>query len=176
MKKMKSLTLVIAMMVAFVSSSFAQHDHHHTGEAGKGPHQGTVQEADPYHMEILNKDGKLTFYLLDANAKPFSNKGITGTVVLQFADKTSATVTLTPLGDDGFSVPNDKASTFKSCVVTMKVDGKSVTVKFRSVTSTSTGATNSKSTYTCSMCGGDFEKAGTCPKCGMTLVEKTAAK
>ncbi len=28
--------------------------------------------------------------------------------------------------------------------------------------------------YTCSMCGGSFDKPGKCPKCGMKLVEKKA--
>jgi rubrerythrin len=28
--------------------------------------------------------------------------------------------------------------------------------------------------YTCTMCGGSFDKPGKCPKCGMTLVAKTA--
>ncbi|MBA3052404.1 hypothetical protein KKF70_00880 [bacterium] len=30
----------------------------------------------------------------------------------------------------------------------------------------------SKAGYTCSMCGGDFDKPGKCPKCGMKLIEK----
>lgn len=29
-----------------------------------------------------------------------------------------------------------------------------------------------KKAYTCSMCGGDFDKAGQCPKCRMNLIEK----
>jgi rubrerythrin len=27
-------------------------------------------------------------------------------------------------------------------------------------------------TYTCSMCGGDFDESGKCPKCGMNLIER----
>jgi rubrerythrin len=165
MRTLKSIAVAALLITAGTTTSFAQEKEadHHIGKPGMGPHKGTIQEADPYHAEILNKDGKVTFYLLDGDAKPMSNKGVTGSVILQFADKTSATVSLTPMGDDGFSVSNDKASTFTSSVVTFKVNGKSVTAKFK--------AEKGKS-YTCSMCGGTYDKAGKCPKCGMDLVEK----
>lgn len=165
---MKTIKSIIAMALVAVSTtvSFAQEkENHRSGEPGMGPHKGIIQEAPPYHIELLNKDGKLSIYLLDGHAKPMKNKGITGTIILQFADKTSSTGTLTPVGEDGFTLANEKASSFTTCVVTFKVDGKTATSKFK--------AASAKS-YTCSMCGGTFDKEGKCPKCGMDLIEKKA--
>ncbi len=164
MKKIKSIAFAITMLVAGATSSFSQTK----GHTHSSPHGGMVQTAGDYHIEIVSVKEKVTIYLLDANEKTMSNKGVTGTIILQFADKTSATVPLTAIREDGFSVPNPKASAFTSCVVTFKVNGKMATAKFKAE------KTDAKS-YTCSMHPEvSSDKQGKCPKCGMDLVEKKA--
>lgn len=163
MKKIKTIAIAATIMVAGTAISFAQKEHQHESSA----HGGQIQDANGYHVELLNKDGKVSVYLLDDKAKPMGNKGITGTVILQFADKTSATVALTVSGDDAFSVNNDKASTFTSCVVTFKVNGKTATAKFKA-------EKKETAMYQCPMkCEGEktYDKQGRCPKCGMALSE-----
>ena len=130
--KLKSLIAVIAMLFVSVTTISAQSNPHHVGEFGKGPHGGTIQEAAPNHAEILLKDGMLQFFLLDDDAKPIANKGITGTVLLQFADGHSKKATLMAMGSDGFMADDAKAASFSNAVVTIKVNGKSVSAKFKS--------------------------------------------
>ena len=96
----------------------------------KGPHGGQMVASGYYYVELLNKEGKVTVYLLDANEKTKGNKGITSSVVFQFTDKTNATVKHTANGDEKFNADNDKASAFTSCVVTIKVNGKTITANF----------------------------------------------
>jgi hypothetical protein len=129
--KLKTIVAVFAMMLLGVTATFAQKNPHNVGVAGKGPHGGTVQEADPNHAEILLKDGMLQFFVLDGDAKPMANKGITGTVLLQFADGTSKTVALMPMGTEGFMADDAKASTYSNAIATFKVNGKSVSAKFK---------------------------------------------
>lgn len=129
--KLKTFVAVFAMMLLGVTTTFAQKNPHNVGVAGKGPHGGTVQEADPNHAEILLKDGMLQFFVLNGDAKPLANKGITGTVLLQFADGTSKTVALTPMGTEGFMANDAKASTYSNAIATFKVNGKSVSAKFK---------------------------------------------
>lgn len=129
--KLKTIVAVFAMMLLGVTTTFAQKDSHNTGVVGKGPHGGTVQEAEPNHAEILLKDGMLQFFVLDGNAKALPNKGITGSVLLQFADGTSKTVTLTPKGTEGFMADDAKASAYSNAIATFKVNGKSVSAKFK---------------------------------------------
>ncbi len=123
------------MMLLGITTTYAQKNPHHVGEAGKGPHGGTVQEAEPNHAEILVKDNKVDFYILDGNAKPISNKGITGTALLQFKDASTANANLVAGGTDGFMIDNAKAATFSNCIVTAKVNGKSVSAKFKNTAS-----------------------------------------
>ena len=130
--KLKSIIAIIAMLFVSVTTISAQSNPHHVGELGKGPHGGTVQEADPNHAEILLKDGKLQFFLLNGDAKPIGNKGVTGTALLQFADGSSKKVNLTAMGSDGFMAGDAKAASFSNAVATFKVNGKSVSAKFKS--------------------------------------------
>lgn len=134
MKKVKLKTIVtaITVMLLGISTTYAQKNPHHVGEFGKGPHGGTVQEADPNHAEILLKDGILQFFLLDGDAKPLSSNGVTGTVLLQFKDGSSKKVNLTAMGSDGFMAGDAKAASFSNAVATFKVNGKSVSAKFKS--------------------------------------------
>lgn len=129
--KLKSLVAAIAMLFVSTTAIYAQNPHH-VGEMGKGPHGGTVQEADPNHAEILFKDGMLQFFLLDGDAKPLANKGVSGTVVLQFADGSSKKVNLMTMGNESFMADDAKAASFANAVVTFKVNGKSVSAKFKS--------------------------------------------
>ena len=129
--KLKTFVAVFAMMLLGVTTTFAQKNPHNVGVAGKGPHGGTVQEADPNHAEILLKDGMLQFFVLDGDAKPMTNKAITGTVLLQFANGTSKTVALKPMGTDGFMADDAKASTYSNAIATFKVNDKSVSAKFK---------------------------------------------
>lgn len=133
MKKvnLKKIAAAIAIMLITISTSFAQKNPHNVGVAGKGPHGGTVQEADPNHAEMLVKDGMLQFFVLDGDAKAMNNKNITGSVVLQFADGTSKTVALKPMGTDGFMASDAKATSYANAIATFKVNGKSVSAKFR---------------------------------------------
>lgn len=128
---LKTIVAAFTIMLLSISTTFAQKNPHNVGVAGKGPHGGTVQEADPNHAEILLKDGMLQFFVLDGDAKPLVNKGITGTVLLQFADGTSKTVALMPMGTEGFMADDAKASAYSNAIATFKVNGKSVSAKFK---------------------------------------------
>lgn len=122
MKKIKSIAMTALLLLAGATISYAHGD--------KGPHGGQMVTTGNYSVELLNKDGEVSVYLLDAFEKPISNKNVTGTITLKFADKTSESVKLTSKGDDGFSVSNNRASTFLACDVILKVNGKTVTANF----------------------------------------------
>lgn len=160
MRTIKTIAIAVTMIIAGAKWASAHEE--------KGPHGGQMVDASGgYHAELLVKDGKMSVYLLDGKGKSMSNKGVTGKATLQFADKTSATVDLTATGDDGFSVNNDKAASFASCVVTFKVSDKTSTAKFKA-------EKKSTAMYQCPMkCEGDktYSEAGKCPKCGMALAE-----
>ena len=126
--KIKSIIAAIAMLFVGATTTYAQH---HVGEVGKGPHGGTIQEADPNHAEILIKDNMVYVYILDGDAKPVSNKGITGKATLQFKDGHTVIANLKAEGTDGFMIDNANAATYSNCIVTAKVNGKSVSAKFK---------------------------------------------
>jgi len=137
MKKVKLKTIVAAtvIMLLGITAAYAQKNPHHVGEVGKGPHGGTVQEAEPNHVEILLKNDMLQFFLLDGDAKPLGNKGITGTVLLQFADGSSKRANLMAMGSDGFMADDAKAASFFNAIATFNVNGKSVSAKFKNTAS-----------------------------------------
>ena len=128
-RKMKLIVALFASMLVSITATYAQS--HNVGKVGKGPHGGTVQEAEPNHAEVLVKAGKVYIYILDGDAKPVSNKGITGSATLQFADGSTNTANMVADGADGFVLDNAKAATYKNCIVTAKVNGKSVSAKFK---------------------------------------------
>ncbi|OSZ77120.1 hypothetical protein CAP36_11940 [Chitinophagaceae bacterium IBVUCB2] len=112
------------------SQTFAQHGAKGHAHAA-GPHGGTVESAtEGYHSEMVTKNAKLYFYLLDANGKTAISKAVTGEVLLQFADGTTKTVMLTSSGE-GFVVNDPKATTFANAIVTFQNGGKTVSVKFK---------------------------------------------
>ena len=125
LKKVKSTILAIVISTVGTFGAMAQ-DH----DNSKAPHGGKVEEAGAYHIEALTKDNKVSFFLLDGKAKAMSNKGVTGSVLLQFADGKTKTVVLTASGSDGFDAKDAQAATYAKAIVTFKVKGKTVSAKF----------------------------------------------
>ena len=125
LKKMKTAILAIVISTMGTFGAMAQ-DH----DNSKSPHGGKVEEAGAYHIEALTKDNKVSFYLLDGKAKAMSNKGVTGSVLLQFAEKKKKTVVLTASGTEGFDAKEALAATYTKAIVTFKVKGKTVSAKF----------------------------------------------
>ncbi len=178
---MKKLTVklltILPLMLISAPMVQAQHDHgsekkesHHVKELANGPHGGTVEEAKPYHAEILIKDGEILLYLLDADAKKMGNKDITGEATFTMSDGKSIKETLTAYGDDGFIVRNKDLLNYSNCLVVFLVEGKNVSAKFNNY---SNNVQHEKS-YSCPMHPGiKSDKAGKCSECGMNLVEDT---
>lgn len=111
-------------MLLISARTFAQKDHAHAS-----PHGGVVKTAGDYHIEMVMAGDKISFYVLDANEKTLSNKGVTGNVVLQFEDKTTSTEKLTAEGTEQWKVVPKKKDVM-NCIVTFNVNGKSITAKF----------------------------------------------
>lgn len=171
MKNVKAMLMAAFIVIAVSPVLFAQEkekeENHHVGEAGKGPHKGTIQEADPYHAEILVKDGKVYLYLLDGDAKPISNKDITCSATFQTKDGKTITSKLMASGDDGFMSMDAGTADFSNCIATFNVKGKTVSAKFKGAAAKETSAAQ----YTCPMHPEvKSGKPGKCPKCGMDLV------
>ena len=127
-KKVKTAILAIVITTMGTFGALAQ-DH----DNSKAPHGGKVEEAGEYHIEVVTKDNKLSLFLLDGKAKAMSNKGVSGSVLLQFADGKTKTVVLTAAGTDGFDAKEALAATYTKAIVTFKVKGKTVSAKFSTV-------------------------------------------
>lgn len=127
-KKVKTAILAIVISTMGTFGAMAQ-DH----DNSKAPHGGKVEEAGAYHIEAVTKDNKVSFFLLDGKAKALSNKGVTGSVLLQFADGKTKTVVLTASGKEGFEAKEALAATYTKAIVTFKVKGKTVSAKFSTV-------------------------------------------
>lgn len=107
-----------------------QEENHHVGESGKGPHGGTIEEADPYHIELKAEGKDLIFYLLDADAKPLNTKGVTGSVKIQ-AGKSVKEIDLMEMGGKLTAMQSNNGQPF-TAICTLTKDGKSYSASFNS--------------------------------------------
>lgn len=81
MKNLKNVFIYLFVSAFTVTYSFSQ-DHQH-----KSPHGGSVKSASDYHIEMVMKDKKMTFYIFDKNMKAVKNTGITGSIDFQYEKK-----------------------------------------------------------------------------------------
>lgn len=126
MKIFRTLVLSTVLTAATATVSFAQSGHSH-----KALHGGIVQEADGYHIEMVKAENTISFYLLDAKEKTINNKGVTGTTVFEFINKTKTTATLRKGDKNALVLDTPKANVFTFCTVTVLVKGKTITSKFQ---------------------------------------------
>ena len=181
---MKKFLALLATGLLLAPATYAQHDHAahgaaHTGESHthKAPHGGTVRTAGEYHIEVVAAPGQLTVYLLDGKEGVTPNKGVSGSATVQTTDNKSATVTLTPAGDDHFVAKLAEGAAARTAVISFQVKGKSVSAIFDKLAAAEAkGAGKSVgAAYICPMkCEGSAsDKPGKCPKCGMALVKNS---
>lgn len=108
-----------------------QEEDHHVGEIGKGPHGGTVEEAEPFHMEIMEDGNNLLFYLLDGDAKPLDMEGVTGSVKILSVGKSAKIIPLMMMDNKLTAMQANIGLPFTAnCTLTK--EGKSYTSSFTS--------------------------------------------
>jgi uncharacterized membrane protein len=110
----------------------AQEEDHHVGEQGKGPHGGTIEEADPNHIEMVSNGGDLVFYLLDGDAKPLDMKNVSGRVKMKYAKKPELKIELMVMGAELTAMSANNGQSFTATCMLTK-DGKSFTANFSSL-------------------------------------------
>lgn len=127
---MKTIPLFIALLFLSLAPVLAQHQHGAGDHKHGSPHGGMVKSAGNYHLELLQKAGGLTVYLLDANEKPMSVAGATATALLQTADGKVTTLKLAPTGPQAFSAMPDQTKAFRKAIVNVSVKGQSASASF----------------------------------------------
>ena len=113
------------------SKTGEQEEDHHVGEIGKGPHGGTIEEADPFHIEMVTDGNDLIFYLLDSDAKSLSINNITGGVKMEYADKSKNTIDLMMMDGKLTAMKAQNGKSF-SAICKLNKDGKSYSATFTS--------------------------------------------
>ncbi len=104
---------------------------HHVGEKGMGPHGGTIEEAEPLHMEIVANGRDLVFYLLDSHAKPLAMSSISGSVKMQYLDKSKNTIELMMMDGKLTAMQAQNGKSF-TAICTLIKEGKIYTSTFTS--------------------------------------------
>lgn len=189
-KSILTAAAIIAVLFCAHTFSYSQHSSHGGGGNSSGnmggmnhtavpdnPNKyasngGIVKRGGKYNIEmvyqpILAKD-PLVFYLMNKKGKPVSNQGIIAKAEITYSDKSTAIITLEPIGENGFAgqMQNKRGSFI--CFLTLQINGENVITRFD-------GGTTGKGivVYTCSMHPDILsDKPGKCPKCGMNLIEK----
>ncbi len=93
MRTLRRLLLLALLGTPFAISAAARADALH------GHHGGEVQDAGPYHFELVAKPNELTLYVLDGAGKPVQAKGAKGTATV-LTGKAKAAVDLAPAGNN----------------------------------------------------------------------------
>ena len=114
-----------------VQTTVATETNHHVGELGKGPHGGTIQEADPYHIEVVADGKDLVFYLLDGDAKPLNMKKVTGSVKMRYSNNASNSIELMEMGGKLTAMQANETKPY-TAICKLTTGGKSYSASFSS--------------------------------------------
>ena len=101
------------------------------GELGKGPNGGTIEEAEPNHIEMVADGGDLVFYLLDGETNPMDMNGVSGNVEMKYADKSTKEIELMEMSAKQTAMEANNGKSFVA-VCTLTKNGKSYSATFSS--------------------------------------------
>jgi hypothetical protein len=127
MEKIKSIAIGIFLLVAGTTISNAQVNENQP----KGSHNGIIQNAGDYKIEMIERENNCSFYVIDAKGKTVSNKGVTGMVVFEFFNKTKATNAISLDKNNALFVEVPRANVYTYCTFSAIVKGKTVSAKFK---------------------------------------------
>ena len=98
-------------------------------QPGFGPHGGVVKATGNYYAEAGRDPNNLYAFLLDSAMHPMRNDGITCQAVVDFPDKTTATIDLLPFAQDGFRSPVMERA-YKKCTFIFEKNGQQLSAEF----------------------------------------------
>lgn len=127
MNTIKSMAFIVCLLMAGTTISYAQI----SDNAVKTPHGGIIQTAGDYRIEMVERDNSLSFYVLDAKGKTISNKGVTGSVVFEFFNKTKASNPISLDINNALFAEVPKANVYTYCTISVIVKGKTISARFR---------------------------------------------
>lgn len=97
--------------------------------AHKAPHGGTVASSGNYHLELVRVDGGVELYLLDAAEKTLPPAAMTDARLTVQAGGKKTEVAMAPK-EDRMAGTLDASGAWVA-VLTAKLDGKPITVRFK---------------------------------------------
>jgi len=121
--------LLALIFIAVALNCTAQHNHSggHEDEEDKHSykelpqHGGEIIDAGKYKLEVLispmNKEEKLSVYVLKKNHKQIETKSITGKVEIKYKDGTTENIELKTLDDKLISEPKQVGSPANYCFI-----------------------------------------------------------
>ncbi len=118
---MKTLAFALALSLAFPAVAHDQ----------RGPNGGRVADAGPYHAELVTKQNKVDFFLLDTKNKPVPVAGYKAVAVL-VAGGQMYRIVLEPAGDNRLTGTAEQplGTTPKGVVQLTGPDGKTIQAKY----------------------------------------------
>ncbi len=121
MKTLRCLLLITLLLPLSISAQ----------DYKTGPHGGKVKNAGSNKIELLYSQGNFYTFLLDANSKPISNKGISCSLNLCFNTCEKEYRDIKPFSSDGFSADNVIVQNFYSCTILFVLpDGRKISAEF----------------------------------------------
>lgn len=127
MQKIKSIAIALMLSIACTLTTNAQHK----DNSSKGPHNGLLQKAGEYKVEMVERDSSCSFYIINSKGKTVSNKGVTGEVTFEFFNKTKASNPISPDANNALFVEVPRANTYTYCTLTAVVKGKTISARFK---------------------------------------------
>lgn len=119
---MRTLLYMLFLFMAVYPANAQQY-------ADEPRHNGIVQEAAGYHVEMVQRDGELRFYLLEAEDDP-SLDYTAVYVALRFPNKPEQEVLLAKTKSGYYTASYPEITMFESCKLFMMANGKEITATF----------------------------------------------
>ncbi|UYW29246.1 hypothetical protein [Methylorubrum extorquens] len=90
----RAMSCTVLALTLLAAPASAQRDHDHPA----GPHGGRVEDAGPWHAELVTRAETVSVYLTDGDGKPLPAEGFKAVAILKSSAK-AARILLSPEGN-----------------------------------------------------------------------------